>query len=101
MHDDPKPIHAQLTQQRNSLGNLLARAERIRQLNELLRQWTQERWLQSVRVANIREDTLVLFVASAAVLIPLRRREAALLDHLRQTARIPCTRVEIKVRPVP
>ncbi len=99
MHDDAALLIGTLRQQRSALHDLVERAERISALNNALRQWTQEPWFQSIRLANIRGDTVVLFASNAAALVPLRYRQQDLLRFLSQVLKLECTKLETKVRP--
>ena len=99
MHDDAATLIGTLRQQPNPLRDLIERAERLAALDDALRQWTQEPWFQSIRLANIRGDTVVLFASNAAALVPLRYRQQELLNFLRDSLKLSCTRLETKVRP--
>ncbi|SHH22401.1 hypothetical protein SAMN04488068_2951 [Hydrocarboniphaga daqingensis] len=99
MQDDARPLLTQLRAQASPLRDLIGHAERIAALDVALRRWTSEPWFQSIRLANIRGDTAVLFATNAAALVPLRYRQQALLDYMREQLRLPCTKLETKVRP--
>lgn len=99
MHDDAVTLIGTLRQQPHPLRDLIERAERLTALDNALRQWTQEPWFQSIRLANIRGDTVVLFASNAAALVPLRYRQQELLSFLRDSLKLSCTRLETKVRP--
>lgn len=99
MRDDAEPLIGTLRQQPSPLRDLIEHAERIAALDRALRQWTQEPWFQSIRLANIRGDKAVLFAAHAAALVPLRYRQQDLLRFLRESLKLSCTKLETKVRP--
>ncbi|WP_428309866.1 DciA family protein [Hydrocarboniphaga sp.] len=99
MQNDAPPLLSRLRTQASPLRDLIDHAERISALDQALRQWTPEPWFQAIRLANIRGDTVVLFASNAAALVPLRYRQQALLSYLREHLRIPCTRLETKVKP--
>ncbi|MFT4045494.1 MAG: hypothetical protein QM661_02255 [Solimonas sp.] len=77
----------------------LARLQCLADINRALPLWCDEPWIRQIRVANIRERTVVVFSASASALVPLRHRSNALLEWLNDRFRLSCTRVEAKVRP--
>lgn len=92
-------LHSRLVNGPGEFGNLLEVTQRLEALNSALRQWANEPWLDSIRVANLRGDTLVLFADSASALVPLRYRRDALLAFLRDRFGVTATRIEAKVRP--
>jgi hypothetical protein len=98
---DGLPLHHWLEAQSRSVHDLLSHAHRLAEINHALqhRQWSDEGWIAQVRVANIRDQTVVLFSASAAALVPLRYRSQELLAWLNQRFGLQCTQLETKVRP--
>jgi hypothetical protein len=82
-----------------AVGAILARAQLLADINRALRDWCNEPWIRHVRLANLRGDTVVVYVASAPALIPLRSRASDLLAWLEARFRLGCTRLETKVRP--
>jgi hypothetical protein len=92
-------LHGRLENEPGELHNLLQVTQRLEALNSALRQWADEPWLDAIRVANLRGDTLVLFADSASALVPLRYRREALLAFLRERYGLTATRIEAKVRP--
>lgn len=82
------------------LQTLMRRAERIAEVNRALRTWIDEPWLDDVRLVNIRGDTAVFFVSTAAVLLPLRYLQEPLITFLRQRAGLTCSKIETKVKPI-
>ncbi len=83
----------------HGLGGILERARRLADVNRALHEWCHEPWMQHVRVANIRGDTLVLYSTSAAALVPLRNRSRSLLSWLNGRYTLSLTRTEMRVRP--
>jgi hypothetical protein len=79
---------------------LLARAQRLTAINtELQKQWSSEPWVRSLRIANIRGNTVVIFSQTAASLVPLRYRKASLLGLLKEQFNLTCTEIDARVRP--
>jgi hypothetical protein len=78
----------------------LRRAERIAEVNRALRSWIDEPWLADVRLVNIRGDTAVFFVSTAAVLLPLRYLQEPLIAFLRQRTGLAVSKIETKVKPL-
>jgi hypothetical protein len=81
------------------VGAVLARAQQLTDINRVLRDWCDEPWIRHVRLANLRGNTVVIYVASASALIPLRHRSSDLLDWLQARFQLGCTRMDAKVRP--
>lgn len=100
MQEEAQPLLPRLRTPGSPLGELLDRAERISALNQALRQWTQEPWFDSIRLVNLRGDTVVLFATNAAALVPLRYRQQALLAFLQERFQLPCVKVTTKVQPL-
>lgn len=100
MHDDARSLLGTLKRQSPQLRSLLDRAAWIAALNRELRQWTREPWFDSIRLVNVRGDTVVLFASSAAALVPLRYRQQALLAFMREHLQLDCVKIETKVKPV-
>jgi hypothetical protein len=92
-------LHGRLVNAPGELDSLFQVTQRLEALDRALRQWANEPWLDSIRVANLRGDTLVLFADSASALVPLRYRREALLAFLRDRYGLAATRIEAKVRP--
>lgn len=99
MTADLSPLHGHLVGKPGDFGGLLEQVRRIETLNLALRQWTNEPWLDSIRVANLRGDTVVLFVDNAAVATTLRYRRESLEAYLRERSGLAINRIEAKVRP--
>lgn len=98
---DPLPLRQILNQQAPPAGALLARARYIAEINRCLHDWHDAPWVRYVRIANLRGDTVVIYVASAPALVPLQRLGPSLLAWLQSRYQIACTRIEMKVRPLP
>ncbi len=96
-----EPLHLRqiLNRHPRSVGTVLARAQQLADVNRALRDWCNEPWIRHVRLANLRDGTVVIFVASAPALIPLRNRTSDLLAWLETRFRLGCTRLEMRVRP--
>lgn len=100
MPTDPQPLHRWLSHQPKTVRELLGRAQRLAEINQALQEhWQCEPWIHTVRVANVRGTTVVVFAQSAASLIPLRYRKDALISFLRQRFGLSCTELDLKVRP--
>ena len=76
-----------------------AQLQRLTDINRSLPLWCDEPWVRQIRVANIRDRTVVVFSASASALVPLRHRSGSLLLWLNDHFRLSCTKIETKVRP--
>jgi hypothetical protein len=100
MPTDAEPLQRWLNQQPQTVRELLARAQHLSAINrELQKQWASEPWVRSLRIANIRGNTVVIFAQTAATLIPLRYRKESLLNLLRERFQLTCTEIDAKVRP--
>lgn len=99
MRADVPPLHHQLRQQSGRLRELFDKAEQIGSLDRVVHEWLREPWLESVRVANVRGETLVLFVSTGAALVPLRYRGPSLLEYLQRRLGTGFTKLEAKVKP--
>nr|WP_240954251.1 DciA family protein [Solimonas marina] len=77
----------------------LPQVRQLADINRALPSWCAEPWVRHLRVANVRRQTVVVYSASAAALIPLRHRSKDLLHWLNDHYRLSCTRIETKVRP--
>lgn len=77
----------------------LRRVQQLEAINRSLSQWCADPWVGQLRVANLRGDTIVIYSASAAALIPLRQRSAMFLQWLNHHHQLACTRLETRVSP--
>lgn len=97
---EAEPLQNWLSQQPQTVRELLTRAQRLTAINnELQKQWSSEPWIKSIRIANIRGNTVVIFTQTAASLVPLRYRKASLLGLLKEQFNLTCTEIDAKVRP--
>jgi hypothetical protein len=96
---EPVRLLGRLQGSSDSLGNLIQRAERVSELNRLLKQWTREPWLEAIRLVNVRGTVAVVFADNAAALVPLRYRSESLLRFLRDELGLDVNRIDAKVRP--
>lgn len=102
MHSDqpePQDLRPLLTQQSLTAGELLKRAQQLADINHALREWCDAPWVQQIRVANIRDRTVILYCANASALVPFRQHSRSLLAWLQTRYGLQCTSVETKVRP--
>lgn len=96
---DGRSLKQCLLQGDKSLGATLNRARWLAEISLSLSEWTQEPWIKEIRIANIRDETLVLYTSSAAALVPLRHRSQALLTWLNTRHRLRCTKLDTRVCP--
>lgn len=96
---DGKTIDQWLQHQPSGVRNLLDRARLIADVTRELHRWSPDPWITQIRVANIRDHTVVIHAASASALVPLRYRRQALLTWLNDRFQLECTELEAKVRP--
>lgn len=97
--DDRRALPQWLDRQPRTIRDVLNRARYIEDLNRQLRQWSDEPWLAQIRIANIRDETVVVFSSSAAALVQLRYRKQSLLDWLNARTGLECARIDARVRP--
>jgi hypothetical protein len=95
---DPQSLKQCLGQGDRTLGAALTRARWLADIGQSLVEWTQEPWIREIRIANIRDETVVVYATSAAALVPLRHRSPALLEWLKRRHRVICTRIDARVR---
>ena len=96
---DPQSFKQCLRQGGKALDATLSRARWLADIGLSLSEWTQDPWIKEIRVANIRDETIVIYAASAAALVPLRHRSHALLAWLNARHQLRCTRIDTRVRP--
>ncbi|MGB0956038.1 MAG: DciA family protein [Panacagrimonas sp.] len=99
MPSEPAPLLNQLSRHGDGLATIIGRAEKIADLNRQMQQWSDTPWAASVRVVNIRDDTIVLFADNASAVVPLRYRKNELLAIFRQRLGLCVNKLDIKVRP--
>lgn len=78
---------------------VLNRALLMAEMTFALQKFNQLPWATSLRVANIRNQTLVIYSTSASSLIPLRSQKEPVLEFLNTKFGLDCTQLEAKVRP--
>ncbi|MGH8445927.1 MAG: hypothetical protein ACREVL_11705 [Solimonas sp.] len=97
---DPQSVKQLLNRMpQNSGVPWFAQVQTLAEINRSLPLWCSEPWIQQIRIANIRDQTVVVYSASASALVPLRHRSSALLVWLNDRYRFSCTKVDAKVRP--
>lgn len=96
---EPRNLRQILSHGPEAAGGLLARTQRLADINRALRDWCDEPWVDHVRVANIRGETVILYASSAPALLRLRHHTRSLLAWLNARYPLRCTRIESKVRP--
>ncbi|MGH8460026.1 MAG: hypothetical protein ACRESS_00320 [Stenotrophobium sp.] len=100
MNSDAQPLQSWLDHQPRNVRELLTRAQRLAEIDRAVHEyWTQEPWAETLRIANIRGNTVVIFTPTAAALIPLRYHQKALLGFLKHRFQLACTAIEVKVSP--
>ncbi|MFA5939132.1 MAG: DciA family protein [Sinimarinibacterium sp.] len=102
MHSDrtePRNLRQILNHRPQTAGGIFVRAQRLADINRMLRDWCDEPWVHQIRVANIRGDTVVLYASTAPALLRLRHHGRSLLAWLNARYLLSCTRIESKVRP--
>lgn len=97
--DHERPLRHWLSGGPSGLPGLLERAERLARATELIHTRLGAPWATAVRAANLRGATLVLFVDTAAVLVPLRRWQTRLLDLVEPALGSRPQKIQAKVRP--
>lgn len=88
-----------LQRQHRTQDAILGRALLMAEMTFALQEFNQFPWAASLRVANIRDQTLVIYSSSASSLIPLRGQKQSVLDFLNRRFGLDCTQLEAKVRP--
>jgi len=96
---EPKSVKQLPSHDEQSIGSLLRRAQLLADINRTLSQWSPEPWVARIRLANVRDDTAVVYATSAAALVQLRHRSRSLLAWLNDRHHLHCTRIEAKVLP--
>lgn len=96
---DPQPLSQLMSPSAGEAGDWRARLRQLQAINQSLPQWCAEPWVRQLRVANLRDGSLVIYSSSAAALVPLRHRSAAFLRWLREHHGLDCQRLLLSVRP--
>ena len=92
-------LHRRLAGRPGDLEPLLCLVRRIEAVQQACRAWSDEPWMEAIRVVNLRGNTLVMHADNAAALTALRYRREQLLGYLREHHQLPLTRLEVRVRP--
>lgn len=100
MNTDPKSIGALLFGPDSQAAKLLDHAEAMLKYQRALEDWAVEYAIGALRVANLREGTLIIHADNGSALTALRFRQTSLLAFL-QTRGYQCTEIEAKVAPRP
>ncbi|WP_169577447.1 DciA family protein [Sinimarinibacterium sp. CAU 1509] len=96
---EPRSVKQLPSHDQQSIGSLLRRAQTFADINRTLSEWCSEPWTDHVRLANVRDETAVLYATTAAALVQLRHRNRSLLAWLNDRHHLHCTRIEAKVLP--
>ncbi|MBY8965868.1 hypothetical protein KHP57_09135 [Algiphilus sp. NNCM1] len=86
-----------LSSRTGTAGRLLARAVRLQQLSEAV-QGMDRPWSRQLRVANVRDDAVVLFAENAGAAARAKQDARRIAERLR-SAGAPCERLIVKTRP--
>ncbi len=98
MHADAKNVGAHLDHPDSPVHELLQRARRLEETQQVLREWAREPLSRSLRIANERDGVMVVYADSAAAFTQLRYRQQELLQVLREQLGSPSLKLEIKMR---
>ena len=96
---DPLPIRHWMTDRSGPLRQLLGRASLLAAATRQLHAEIPSPWAQSLRVVNLRGNTLVVYSHTAAALIPLRRHQQDVLEIAGRCLGCRPDRIDAKVRP--
>ncbi len=99
MHAEDDRLGAHLIHPDSPVQGLLTQARRLEAIQKRLRDWAREPLASSLRIANEREGTVVIYVDSAAAHTQLRYRRQEMLQFLRDGLDNPSLNLEIKMRP--
>ena len=99
MTDESRSIDDCLNGGRSTVRSLLTRAAMLREVQQCLRRHFDAPWARQLRVANIRDATLVVYVDNAASLTRVRFLEARILGVVRDELRHTVLKLEAQVRP--
>jgi hypothetical protein len=78
---------------------LLARAQRLADIESAMREWAGKPLALSLSVANERDGTLVIYTTSAAALTQVRYRQQELIQFLHRRLGLELHKLEIKNTP--
>jgi len=79
-------------------ARLLPHARLLKRLNQALRKTLPAALVQQTWVANIRQQTVIVYASNAAIATKLRQYNGRLLDAFTQILQ-ECSQIEIKVQP--
>lgn len=105
MSAEARPLGAFLSDPHSPAGRILQRALSLDDHQLALEQWansmpaTAPLPTGSVQIANVRDGTVVVYTANAAVLTALRYRQNELLNALRHACGDTSLQIELKVKP--
>lgn len=100
MHADAENVGAHLISPDSPVAALLARARHLEAIQKIVRDWAPSPLDRALRIANLRDGSVVLVVDSAPALTQLRFRQQELIELLRQRLNSPSLQVEIQMQPV-
>lgn len=96
----PKSLSGLLKSSPQTLGPLLNHAHRLEQLNKILREQLPPPLNQHCRIANLRDDILLLHADSPAWALKLRYSVPDMLDRLRRQPELQQLRtITVKINP--
>jgi hypothetical protein len=101
MQPDAKNVGMHLDNAPSGLRDLLGRARQLAEIDSAVRDWAGTPLNQHLRVANVRQGALVIYIENAAAYTALRYRQQELLERLRQQCKITISKIEIKTMPSP
>lgn len=99
MHPDAKNVGAHLDETVSHVRDLLGRARQLAEIDAAVRTWAQEPLSGSLRVANMHNGVLIVFIENAAAYTALRYRQQELMEALRQRFGMTIDKIEIKTMP--
>ena len=96
---EARELGAFLEKPGSSTRTLLARAQRLADIESAMREWAGKPLALSLSIANLREGTLVIYTTSAAALTQVRYRQQELIQFLRERLGLDLHKLEIKNTP--
>lgn len=99
MSDLFRPLSQLLDGHPTTVRSVLARARYLRGIQDAIREHLAAPWSHSVRVANLRGRTLILYTDNASALNQMRFRTDELLAFLQERFGTSFRQIEIKLRP--
>lgn len=98
MKKHPKDLN-QLVYQSCGLPDIAEKAELLRQLNQQVKQIVAGHVAEQLKVANLRDGTLVIETTTSAWAARINFQKSALLTQLRQRTLPMLTAIDVKVNP--